>query len=267
MGEFDILKRSFEDFFTSSILKLAFIPLIVTLIILYLTFFGVVGFGFETLQNMANTAQNGGEVLIDENAPFYFVWLTYLLVFVFKYSFISTFAITLIYLIGAIFLFHFGIILTLLVIGFLTPNIVNILHKKHYSHLVLKPFGTITNAISNAIKAIFVMLFLYIIFIPLYFVPLINIVAFYLPLYYFFHKLLNFDVASTILSKNEYQEIYKKNPMPFRLRTFALYFISTIPFITLFIAVFYVVYLCHSYFIELEKLYKDMKFIESKSEI
>lgn len=256
MNEIEILKRSFEDFFTSSILKLAIIPLVVTLLMLYIIFFGAVGFGFESLQSLANSAQNGGEVVIDEAAPFYVAWLTYILIFVFKYSFVSTFAITLIYLIGAIFVFHLGIILALLIIGFLTPYVVKILHKKHYSYLELKPFGTITNAITNALKAIFVMLFLYIFFIPLYFIPFINIVAFYLPLYYFFHKLLNFDVASTILSKKEYEEIYKKNPIAFRLRTLTLYFISTIPFITLFIAVFYVVYLCHAYFMGLEKIKK-----------
>ncbi|RXI28654.1 EI24 domain-containing protein [Aliarcobacter trophiarum] len=254
MNEIEILKRSFEDFFTGSILKLAFIPLVVALIILYIMFFGVVGFGYESLQLLANSAQSGGEVLIDETAPFYIVWFTYLLIFFFKYSFVSTFAITLIYLIGAIFVFHLGIIFALLIIGFLTPSVVKILHKKHYSKLELTPFGTITNAITNALKAIFIMLFLYILFIPLYFIPFINILAFYLPLYYFFHKLLNFDVASTILSKEQYKEIYKKNPIPFRFRTLALYFISTVPFITLFIAVFYVVYLCHAYFIELEEI-------------
>lgn len=257
MNELEILNRSFKDFFTGSILKLAFIPLIATLLLLYISFFGVVSFGFESLQAVANSAQNGEDVIIDEAAPFYVAWLTYFLIFFFKYSFVSTFAISLIYLVGAIFLFHLGIIFTLLIIGFLTPFVVKILHKKHYSYLDLKPFGTITNAITNALKAIFIMLFLYILFVPLYFIPLINIVAFYLPLYYFFHKLLNFDVASTILSKKEYEEIYKKNPMPFRLRTLALYFISTIPFITLFVAVFYVVYLCHAYFLELEKIYKN----------
>lgn len=87
MNEIEILKRSFEDFFTGSILKLAFIPLVVALIILYIMFFGVVGFGYESLQLLANSAQSGGEVLIDETAPFYIVWFTYLLIFFFKYSF------------------------------------------------------------------------------------------------------------------------------------------------------------------------------------
>ncbi len=265
MSEFDILLRSIKDFFTGSILKFALVPLIITLIILYAMFFGLANLGFETLKTIAETSQNGGEVVFDENAPFYFVWLTYLIVFLFKYSFVSTIAGFLVYIVGGIFVMNFGIILTLLIIGFLTPNIVNILHKKYYKDIELKPFGTISNAITNAIKSILVMLFLYILFIPLYFVPLINILAFYLPLYYFFHKLLNFDVASTILSKNEYEEIYKKNSLSFRLRTLFLYFLSMIPFLALFIAVFYVVYLSHAYFSKLEILYKDIKMIENKA--
>ena len=99
MNELEILNRSFKDFFTGSILKLAFIPLIATLLLLYISFFGVVSFGFESLQAVANSAQNGEDVIIDEAAPFYVAWLTYFLIFFFKYSFVSTFAISLIYLV------------------------------------------------------------------------------------------------------------------------------------------------------------------------
>ena len=100
------------------------------------------------------------------------------------------------------------------------------------------------------------MILLYILFIPLYFIPLINFIALYLPLYYFFHKMLNYDVSSTILSKEEYEKIYSKSSSAFRVRTLLLYFISTIPFVTLFVSIFYIIFLSHAYFIELEKLKK-----------
>ncbi len=68
---------------------------------------------------------------------------------------------------------------------------------------------------------------------------------------------MHFDVSSTILNKTQYKIIYEKEANKFRLRTLFLYFISMIPFATLFSAVFFVIYLGHSYFIELEKMNKN----------
>lgn len=98
------------------------------------------------------------------------------------------------------------------------------------------------------------MFLLFILFIPLYFIPIINLIAINLPIYYFFHKLLTFDVASTILTEDEYKLIHAKKAGAFRFRTLLLYFLSMIPSIMLFSAVFYIIYLGHSYFQELQKL-------------
>ena len=256
MNEIEILKRSIRDFFSSSMLKIALVPLIVTMIILYALFFGFASFGIDALKTVAETSQNGGEVIIDENAPFYFVWLTYLIVFLFKYSITSWLAGFLLYTVGVVFIFHLSVILTLIIIGFLTPFVVNYLKKTHYNSLNLNPYGTILGAFWVLTKSLLIMILLYILLVPLYFIPLVNLIALYLPLYYFFHKLLNYDVSSTILSNEEYKIIYSKNSNSFRIRTFFLYFISTVPFFTLFIAIFYVIYLSHAYFMELEKIQK-----------
>lgn len=144
----------------------------------------------------------------------------------------------------------------MVIIGFLTPFVVKYLNETSYKNLNLKPYGTILGAFWVFLKAFFMMILLYILFIPLYFIPLINFIALYLPLYYFFHKMLNYDVSSTILSKEEYEKIYSKSSSAFRVRTLLLYFISTIPFVTLFVSIFYIIFLSHAYFIELEKLKK-----------
>lgn len=256
MNEIEILQRSIRDFFSSKMLKLALIPLFITMLILYMLFFGVASVGIETLKTVAETSQAGGEVVIDENAPFYFVWLTYFIVFLFKYSITSWIAGFLFYSVGAIFVFHLSIVITLVIIGFLTPFVVKYLNETSYKNLNLKPYGTILGAFWVFLKAFFMMILLYILFIPLYFIPLINFIALYLPLYYFFHKMLNYDVSSTILSKEEYEKIYSKSSSAFRVRTLLLYFISTIPFVTLFVSIFYIIFLSHAYFMELEKLQK-----------
>jgi hypothetical protein len=147
-------------------------------------------------------------------------------------------------------------IFSIIIIGFLTPMILGILHKRYYSHLQLHEYGTLPLSIWVLIKSFFMMIFLFSILIPVYFVPILNVIAFSLPFYYFFHKLLNFDVSSTILSAEQYKIIYEKEANNFRLRTLFLYFISMIPFATLFTAVYYIIYLGHAYFIKLEELTK-----------
>lgn len=254
MNEFEIIIRSIKDFFTKSILKIAFLPLLFTMIIMYVLFFIAADFGFEALHVVIEQSQNGEEIIIDEQAPFYFVWATYLIVFLFKYSITSWLVGFLFYTIGSIFVMMFSVFLTLLIIGFLTPMILKILHQRHYSHLEIHGHGSLISPLWVLLKSGMVMIVLFIFLIPLYFIPIINILAINLPLYYFFHKLLNFDVSSTLLNKEEHQKIYENNSLGFRLRTLLLYFISMIPFITLFTAVFYIVYLGHAYYSKLESL-------------
>lgn len=263
MTEIDILSRSLKDFLTSKMLRIALVPLIVTMILIYSLFFAAADFGIAALQQAAEASQNGQEVVVDENAPFYFVWATYLVVFLFKYSFTSWIAGFLLYTIGSIIVLQASVILTLVVIGFLTPMILGIVHKRHYSHITLHGHGSLLSPLWVLIKSSFMMILLFILLIPVYFIPVLNVIAFALPLYYFFHKLLNHDVASTLLSEEEYEKIYKKEANAFRGRTLFLYLVSMIPFITLFTAVFYIIYLGHAYLIKLDKMYEfevpDMK--------
>lgn len=263
MNEIEIILKSVKDFFSSPMLKIALVPLIVTMIILYMMFFAAADFGISSLQEIAAASQNGQEIVIDENAPFYFVWATYLIIFLFKYSFTSWIAGFLLYTVGTIIVLQASVIFSIIIIGFLTPMILNILHKKYYSHLKLNGFGTIFSSIWVLLKSLLMMIFLFIILIPVYFVPVLNVIAFALPLYYFFHKLLNFDVSSTILSEEEYKIIYKREANNFRIRTLFLYFISMIPFATLFSAVYFIIYLGHSYFIKLEELKIENKLISN----
>ena len=191
MNEVEVIFKSIKDFFSSPMLKIAIVPLIVTMIILYALFFMAADFGFSALKEVAVASQNGQEVVIDENAPFYFVWLTYAIVFLFKYSFVSWIAGFLFYTVGTILILQISVILTLIVIGFLTPTILQNLHQKYYSHLQLYSYGTLSLSLWVLFKNLFMMFLLFILLIPVYFVPVLNVIAFALPLYYFFHKLLN----------------------------------------------------------------------------
>ena len=270
MNELEVIRRSAEDFLSKSILKIALLPLLITMIIMYILFFAAADFGFDALQTVIEQSQNGQEVIIDESAPFYFVWATYLIVFLFKYSITSWLVGFLFYTIGSLFIMMFSVFLTLIIIGFLTPMILKIVHQRHYTHLEIHGHGSLISPLWVLLKASVVMVLMFILFIPLYFIPGINLLAFNLPFYYFFHKLLNYDVASTLLNEQEYQVIYEQNSLGFRLRTLFLYCISMIPFVTLFTAVFYIVYLGHAYYMKLEQLHvsvQDKKNEEDNSKV
>jgi len=96
------------------------------------------------------------------------------------------------------------------------------------------------------------MLILFLALIPFYFIPVVNIIAINLPFYYLFHKLLNFDVGTTLLEKEELKEFKKQNTKKLRLRTLKLYLMSLIPFMSLILPVYYIVYIGHGYFSTLE---------------
>ena len=102
------------------------------------------------------------------------------------------------------------------------------------------------------------MLILFVVLIPLYFIPVINLIAINFPFYYFFHKMLHFDVGSTVLTKEKHYLFKHKYTFSLRFQTLFLYIISMIPFLSLILPVFYIVYLGHNY---MDKLSQDIKTI------
>jgi len=256
LNELSLIFRSINDFFSKPMLKIAFIPLFIVLICMYVLFFIAADFGFSALSEIMTQAQNGEDVFISDDAPFYFVWISSAIIFLFQYSITSWIVGFLFYTVGSLFILMFSVFITLIIVGFLTPLILKILHKKHYSHLEYYDHGNLSTILFVLIKTIFVMLLLFIVFIPLYFIPLINLIAFNLPFYYLFHKLINFDVSSSMLKKEEYEAISATSSGAFRARTLFLYFVSMIPFITLLSSVFYIIYIGNAYFLALDALRK-----------
>lgn len=256
MNEIELFKQSIKDFFTPQMLKLAIIPLVITFLVMFVLFMGIADYSLANLDQVIIQTQNGEEFPIDPNAPFYYVWAVNILTFLLQYSITAWLAGFLLYTVGTYFIMMFSIFTTLIIIGFLTPNIIRVLHQRNYPNIDLHGSDSWFSPIYIAFKSLLIMVLLFILFIPLYFIPIVNIFAFNLPIYYFFHKMLNFDVSSTMLNNKEYMEIYPRNKGKVRFRTLVLYFISMVPFITLFTSVFYIIYLSNGYFEELKMLNK-----------
>lgn len=255
-NETDILALSIKDFFTARMLKYSIFPFIITILMMYILFFTVASIGLEQLgtmdiQSTQTTLQNGiphTETIntqIEGNSI-----VQYLMSFAITSWIVSFF----VYAVGGFFVLYLSIFIALLVIGFLTPMVLKELHFRHYRDVEMIGYSNLIEGIFLVLKWTVIMLLLFLIMIPLYFIPLINIIALNFPLYYFFHKMMTYDISSNIATREEDKAIKFFSANKIRFKTLALYLLSLIPFAIFFGAIFYVIYLGHTYFIEVKKL-------------
>lgn len=256
MNEQNLFIKSIKDFLTPKMLKFSLLPIVVTIVLMYILFFVLAGIGAEHMGEMhiqaeQTTMQNG--VPHTESLDAYLEG-TALIQFLMSYAATAWIATFLIYAIGGFLTLYASIFIAILVIGFLTPYVLKELQKRHYQDVELIGYSNIATALLSTIKWAAIMLGLFILLIPFYFIPLINIVAFNFPLYYFFHKMLNYDISTNMNTKDEALEISFKNKSRLRIKTLLLYLLSLVPFVVFFTTVFFVIYLGHTYFLETRKL-------------
>ena len=255
-NENSILLLSIKDLFTGKMIKYSLLPFILSMIVLYVLFFLVAGIGLDSLGSME--VQSTQTTLINgvPNTDTFSATLegTALIQWLMSHAITSWIATFLVYTIGSFLTLYFSIFVALLIVGFLTPTILKEIQTRHYSDVEIIGHSNIFEALFLTLKWIAVMLLMFIVFIPLYFIPLVNIVAFNLPLYYFFHKMMTYDVGATICSKEENMKIKFFHASTLRLKTLGLYLISLIPFLVFFASVFYIIYLGHTYFLETRKI-------------
>jgi len=256
MSQKNILLLSIEDFFTAKMLKYSIAPFLVTMVLMYIIFFYVAGAGVEHLGQMqVESSQTTIENGIPHTENFSAVLEgSAIIKFLMSYTITSWIASFLIYALGTFFVLYASIFIAVIVIGFLTPLVLKELQRRHYKDVEMIGYSNPIADMFSVIKWAFVMLLLFIVLIPFYFIPLVNIIAFNLPLYYFFHKMLTFDVSSNISTKEEFKKIKYFSANTIRLKTLLLYLISLVPFAIFFGAIFYVIYLGNSYFLEVRKL-------------
>ena len=264
-----LLHVSIQDFFTKEILKLAIFPFIITIVVMYALFFIVADFSLDQLsqtqvhiqQSETTVSPNGTSHTEELNQMFSG---SAIMSFLLKYSFTSWLISFFVYTVGSFIMMYLSVAIGLFVIGFLTPWILPIIRDRHYSDIKVEGFGTIPEVTWFFVKTLLIMLAMMFLLIPFYFIPLLNLVAINLPFYYFFHRLLNFDVGSTICTKEDYKKImfYKGNSI--RFKTFLMFLATMIPFIAIFTMVYFVVYLGHVYFYELRQM--QLKTINSSVE-
>ncbi len=254
---------SIKDFFTKEILKLSIFPIIITMVVMYAIFFVAADFSLDQI-SQTQIEVHQSQTTLNEDGTTHTQELNQLfsgssiMTFLLKYSFTSWLISFFVYTVGSFIVMYLSVAIGLFVIGFLTPWILPIIRDRHYKDIKIEGFGTTPEVIWFFIKTLFIMLAMMILLIPFYFIPLLNIVAINLPFYYFFHRLLNFDVGSSICKKEDYNMIMYNKGNSIRFKTFLMYLITMIPFTAVFAMVYFVVYLAHVYFNELRVMHQEV---------
>jgi len=249
-----LLAKSVKDFFTPAILKLALLPFLLTLVVMYALFFWAADAGLDALQDSYVKMEQQSRSVDADGTPHTrteTVELTgaeAVLAFLLKHSVTSWMVTFFVYTLGSFVVLMRSLGIALFIIGFLTPRILAVIGERHYGGFVFEGFGNVATVLFAFLKTLLITLALLLLLIPLYFVPVVGVVAFNLPFYYLFHNLLVYDVASTLCTKEEYGRILYRDGMQIRLQTLLMYLVSLIPFAALAGSVFFVIYLGHGFF-------------------
>ncbi len=249
-NELKLFKQSIEDFLSPKMLKFALLPLLISVTILYTFFFILTDIGLEKIGtvhvNTVQTTVENGVVHTDQTDAT--LQGGGIVDFLLHNSVTSGITEFIVYTVGSLMTLYLSIFVAISILGFLTPYILKALQKKHYPDIEMKGYGNIFESLFLMVKWVFVMVFLFILLSPLYLVPGINLIVINIPLYYFFHKTLTYDISSNICTKEEAKEIeyFYKNSL--RAKTLLLYMLSLIPFTIFFTTIFFVIYLGNSYF-------------------
>ncbi|MFW6308279.1 MAG: EI24 domain-containing protein, partial [Campylobacterales bacterium] len=135
-----------------------------------------------------------------------------------------------------------------IVAGFYAPFVISYLHKKYYSDIEVEGFGSLVDVSVYFVKTLGLFLFLLLLAIPLYFIPVVGFLVPILIFFWFYKKNIVFDVGSTMLNKSEYKEFLYLHRNKINIVSFVTYLIGYIPIINLFAAVPQLLAVAHLFF-------------------
>jgi len=147
-------------------------------------------------------------------------------------------------LLGSYLILLFAMIIT----GFMTDSLVKAVHDKHYPNTDYFGHGTMTGMIWKLLVYGFLLLLLFIVTIPMLFIPLVNVVWFWLLGFMFFRYSIVLDVGQVILPEKMFNEVKHMTNWTPTSAVAALFLMSTLPLIGLFVPVLAVIALSHYYF-------------------
>ncbi len=229
-----IAQKALKDYLSRKFLGLSFVVFLAPLLIFALLLvFG----GMEIFSLLEEVSEGNVDA---QEYPFLFKML--------QYSIVHWLLTTLFYALGGFLVVLLSLLVAMVAIGFLTPRVVKHVHQVYYPHVAPYEISSL-GVLKLSFWLVFKFLLLFLICLPLIFVPfMINV-----PFFYLFYKFLLLDVGSNILSQDELRAIEKEDFLQLLGTSLVFFALSLIPFFGIFIQLFFVLYFAHYFFTKKEK--------------
>ena len=231
-----LLVRAIRDYLSLSILGASFVSLLVPLVLLGFA----VGLGGSHLWDLLQ-ALEAREPLATQSVP---GWLETIL----AYTFVQWIFITLFYLFGGLLALLVSVIIAVIVIGFFTPWLVDIVRKRHYPLYELPKGLSVLVVIKEAGKIFGKFLGIFLLSLVLLALPLVNTIALYVPFFYLFYRILILDVGSVMFDLEDYEKFQTSHQKSMFLVGLLCFILSLIPFVGLFLQPLFIIYFTHYVF-------------------
>ncbi|ARR00137.1 EI24 domain-containing protein [Campylobacter porcelli] len=225
-----VIKRSFADFLSLRFILLSILPLVVSLASLIGL---VVLFGDDIFAAFAKP-----QIQTYASGDGFIAWLISL-------SLVQFIITSSFYVISIFLAIILSVAIAAVITGFLTPYIVKFINQKYYNYNTTPEPSNIR--VLNLIFITFIkFILIFLICIPLLFIPVINLFILNLPFFYLFYRLMLIDVASNTSDRLIFEvDLQKGGGVKFFSASVIFYIITLIPFVGLFSQIFFVIFLSH----------------------
>lgn len=222
-----------KDFFSYEFLKYTLIPFIISLLVFSILAF----FAFDSLQAFIASVFKSNSLL----AWFY------------SFSIFEIFLDILTFLGALMSVLFLSVFVSIFVSSFFTAKLIKLVFKKHYD-LEIPSEASMLSVSKIGLKICLKSLVLFIICLVLLFIPMLNILGFYLFFYYLYSSFLLLDVSASCLDEKVFKAFWQKpSRLSLRVILASFYVLSSVPLLGLFIQGFFIIYLGHYFAISLKE--------------
>lgn len=151
-------------------------------------------------------------------------------------------------IIGSYLILLFAMIIT----GFMTDYLVKAVQQLHYPNVEYQGHGTVMGLLWKQVKYALGIGLVFLVTLPLLFIPLFNVIWFWLLGFLFFRYALVMDVGSVVLSETQFKPFAKLTHWSTTSVLLVLFASSVLPILSFFAPVLAVIALSHAYLATLE---------------
>ena len=228
-----IFANSLKDALSPNVLWVTLLSFIAT-ILFFVGLIWVVFGGVESLTLFVGDWVQGFESGLEQH------WLLSFLSFV---VIAKTLIMVLFFLSSAMVVYYLFLMVYSVIVGFFASYFIKEIAQKYYPQVRFKGIA-LPHYVWLLLKAIVVTVLLLILFSPLLFIPVLNIMLL-IPVFYLFHKLLILEVASVVHSYAEYKQIQKSYGGQSRALSALCFALTLIPIVGVVIYPYYVIVVSH----------------------